>query len=125
MPVALILVVGQDQLILETRCAILRSAGYTVRSASSIRESIDLFHAGDFDLIVLCHSVCAEDRDRITLVIRSNGSRIPILTVASASTDFREGLADGTLSSRPQDLIKGLTDLLADDPHKTAQTVCQ
>lgn len=108
MPLVVILVVGQDPVILQTRSSILRSAGYAAREASTIAEAIDLFQNGDFDLVLLCHSLSVADRDRIVRFVRSGGSRVPIYTVSSASGDFQAGSADRVLSSRPQDLIKEL-----------------
>lgn len=108
----LILAVGQDPMVLNTRCSILQSEGYIVRSASSIAESINLFRGTDFDFVLLCHSISADDRDGLIRSIRFTGSHIPIYIVASVSTVFDIGLADGVLSSTPQDLIKQLGEVL-------------
>lgn len=108
MALLLILAVGDDPTILSTRCSILRSAGYIVMPASSVSESIDLFRNGDFDLMLLCHSIPVEHRNRLIRAVRSTGSHIPIYAVASASGDFQAGLANGTVSSRPRDLIDEL-----------------
>lgn len=108
MSLASILAVGQDPMVLSTRCSILRSAKYTVRSASSVEEAFDLFRKADFDLVLLCHSIPVEGHDRLIQVVRSTGSRIPIYIVAAASRDFEAGLADGIISSRPEDLLKEL-----------------
>lgn len=112
MPVVLILAVGQDPMVLSSRCSILRSAGYLVRPSSSIAEAIDVFEDLDLDLVLLCHSIPVEDRDRLTGVIRSTGSRIPIYTVGSASSDFEAGRADGIVSCRPEALIRELDAVL-------------
>lgn len=61
---SVILSVGQDPMVLSTRCSILRSAGYLVRPSSSIAEAIDLFDDLDVDLVLLCHSISVQDRDR-------------------------------------------------------------
>lgn len=108
MAFSLILAVSRDPMVLSTRCAILRSAGYIVRPASSAAEAIDLFRNVDFDLLLLCHSIAIPDRDQIIRAVRSTGSRVPIYTVASASGDFRTDHADEVVSSTPQDLIKAL-----------------
>lgn len=114
MALIVILAVGRDLALLETRCSVLRSAGYTIMSASRVTESIDLFRDGDFDLVLLCHSVPVQDRDRIIRFIRSTGSRIPVCIVNSASRDFQVGLADKSLSTGPQDLIKEIGAVLAE-----------
>lgn len=120
----LILAVGQDPLVLSTRCSILRSVGYIVRSASSASEAVDLFRSADFDLLLLCHSVAIPDRDRIIRAIRSTGSRVPIYTVSSSSGDFRADQADGILSSTPQDLIEELGAVSVSPPRGPASAEC-
>lgn len=112
MALTLILAVGQDPMVLSTRCSILQSAGYIVRSACSVAESIDSIQNADFDLLLLCHSIPLHDRDWLIRFIRSTGSQIPIYGVASAALEFQAGLANGVLASRPDDLIKQLRDVV-------------
>ena len=102
-----ILAVGLDRMVLSSRCSVLRSAGYLVRSASSIDEAIDGLDR-DFDLVLLCHSIPVQDRDRLINAIRSTHSQIPIYLVAPASNNYQAGLVDGILSSRPEALLKAL-----------------
>jgi DNA-binding response OmpR family regulator len=54
-PVTVLLAVGLDSSLLESQRSVCQSAGYNVTSAGSIREGIDQFHKGDFDLILLSH----------------------------------------------------------------------
>lgn len=116
MALAHILAAGRDPLVLSTRCSILRSVGYSVRSATSVAESIDLFRADEFDLLLLCHSLPVHDRNWFIGVVRSAGSHVPIFAISSASEEFRAGLADGILPSRPQDLIRELAAVLKAGP---------
>lgn len=108
----LILAVGQDPSILSTRASVLRSAGYIVREAWSAVESISLLENSDFDLVLLCHSLPVEERDRITRAIRSTGSQIPVFTVARGSGHLDDRLSDGLLPNNPRELIKGLSNAL-------------
>jgi CheY-like chemotaxis protein len=62
MPLTIVLSVGFDPALLMTRVLVLQSAGYLVEQASSVTKAIDLFQAGDFDLVLLCHSVPRKDR---------------------------------------------------------------
>lgn len=103
-----ILAVGLDPMVLSSRCSVLRSAGYLVRSASSIDGAIEELDR-DFDLVLLCHSIPVQDRDRLINAIRSTNSQIPIYLVAPASNNYQAGLVDGILSSRPQDLLTALS----------------
>ena len=102
----LILAVGLDQLILSSRCSVLRTAGHVVVPASSVAESIGLFPTSDFDLLLLCHSMSIEDRDRLTSLIRADDSHIPIYTVEANSNPTQCGISDGLLSSDPETLIE-------------------
>src|SRR6202034_3013643 len=73
-PQARVLSVGLDVRILDTRELILRSAGYSVVSAISIKEAVFLFKDGGFDVIVLCHTLSAKDCERLTGAVRASGS---------------------------------------------------
>jgi hypothetical protein len=67
-----------------------------VVSASSVKEAIDLFLAGDFDLVILCHSIPATDRERLTCLIRASGSLTPIVSIAETSGPH-DAFANATL----------------------------
>jgi DNA-binding response OmpR family regulator len=56
-----------------------------VVSASSIREAVDRFQDGDFDLVILCHSIPTKDRERLITLIRASGSLTPIVCIAKTS----------------------------------------
>ena len=103
-----IFAVGWDPIVLSSRCSVLRYDGCLVRSASSIDETIEGLSQTDFDLVLLCHSIPVQDRDRLIKIIRSANPQIPVYLVASASNDSEAGLVDGILSSRPEDLLKAL-----------------
>lgn len=103
-----ILAVGWDPTVLSSRCSVLRYAGYIVRSAASIDETIEGLSETDFELVLLCHSIPVQDRDRLIKVIRSAHPQIPIYLVSSAPSDSEAGLVDGILSSRPEHLLKAL-----------------
>lgn len=84
-PSALILSVGCDPSLLSTRSLLLQSAGYAVESASSVEDAIRRFRQGDFDLVILCHSLPEKERQRLIVLIRDYGSTIPLLLIAAAS----------------------------------------
>jgi DNA-binding response OmpR family regulator len=115
MPVALILSVGQEPMLLDTRSLILRAAGYLVESALSIKQAIHHLRTGDFDLVVLCHSIPSQERDRLVCLVRASGSTIPIVTVVpmSASEHHSEGLADATIAGDPRKLLLGIREALS------------
>ncbi len=107
----LVLSVCLDSSLLKTRRALLESAGYTVVSAFSLREAVDRFRDGDFDLILLSHSLPKQDRDRLVCLIRASGSRIPVVFLA-AGLDPNDTFADETVGSDPDSLLKGIREAL-------------
>jgi CheY-like chemotaxis protein len=82
MQMAVVLAVGFDSSLMRTRSLVLQSAGYIVASASSLKEAVARFQTGDFDLVLLCHSIPMRDRDHLTCLIRSTGSLTPVVSIA-------------------------------------------
>jgi CheY-like chemotaxis protein len=107
MPLTLVLSVGLDPALLATRNLVLQSAGYIVASVASVREAVDRFKGGDFDLMVLCHSIPERDRGWLTCLIRASGSHIPVVAV-SARPYERDGFADLTLDDDPYKFLEGV-----------------
>lgn len=117
MPQALVLSVGLDVRILDTRELILRSAGYSVVSATSIKEAVFLFKDGGFDVIVLCHTLSAKDCERLTGAVRASGSRIPIVCVSDSTLDNHNSFADATIDKTPAAFLKAIEDVLRNHAH--------
>src|SRR5690348_3227122 len=111
MPHTLILMVGRDRILVETRSQVLRAAGYSVVATFTPRQAIDEFVKGDFDLVLLCHSISGDGRERLVKVLREYTSRTPIISVAAFSGQF-DGFADGTIESDPSLLLAGLREVL-------------
>src|SRR5277367_1337889 len=76
-----ILSVGENRTLLETRNIILRAAGYIVESARSLKQAIDHCRVRDFDVVIMCHSVSSKDRDCLTCWIRASGSLTRVVSV--------------------------------------------
>jgi CheY-like chemotaxis protein len=108
MPLTLVLAVGLDPSLLATRTLVLESAGYTVASASSVKEGVDRLQAGDFDLVILCRSIPAKERERLSCLIRASGSHIPIVSTAGTQ-GHHDAFATATLDG--SDTKKFLSDL--------------
>jgi CheY-like chemotaxis protein len=107
MPLGFVLSVGLDSLALETRNLLLQSEGYIVVSAVSLKESVDRFLTGDFDLVLLDNSLPTKDRNRLTCLIRASGSRIPVVSVAP-EYNHDDSFADAKLESDGNKLIMGI-----------------
>jgi len=106
-----VLAVGLGPSLLATQSTEWKSAGYIVQSASSIREAISHFKAGDYDLVLLGNSISAENRERLTFLIRASGAQTPVVLMESRSANF-DSLADETLKNDSSEILTGLGELL-------------
>jgi DNA-binding response OmpR family regulator len=106
-----VLAVGLGPSLLATQSTEWKSAGYIVQSASSIREAISHFKAGDYDLVLLGNSISAENRERLTFLIRASGAQTPVVLMESRSANF-DSLADATLKNDSSEILTGLGELL-------------
>jgi hypothetical protein len=79
--------------------------------ASSIKEAADLFQSGDFDLVLLCHSVPTKERTRLANLIRISGSRTPIVSIAGNLGDC-DAFANATLEDGPHKFLVGIQKIL-------------
>ena len=102
----LILAVGNDPVLLQTRKQILQNAGYIVLSVST-SEAITQLRQRDFGIVILCHSIPADDRARLTGFIREHrpGSRVIFI---SSNFGVRDPLADATIESDPEHLVASM-----------------
>jgi hypothetical protein len=113
MSLTVVLAIGMDSWLLTAHSMAWRSAGFIVVSARAVREAIDQFNAGDFDLVLLGDSVSKEDKQRLTVLIRASGSRTPVVSIANAPGDF-DSFADATLKNDSGGLLMGIGELLAE-----------
>jgi CheY-like chemotaxis protein len=111
MPLRVVLAVGFDQSLLRLRTLVLQCAGYHVESASSLKEAVDRFQSGDFDLVLLCHSVPRKDRYRLTSFLRSSGSRTPIVSIAGTLGEC-DAFVTATLEDGPNKFLAGVRDVV-------------
>ena len=113
MALTLILSVGLDSDLLGSRNLVLQSAGYTVVSAHSVKEAVQRFQAGDFDLVLLCQSISMLEKERLTSWIRASGSRIPVVCVSGKLLDGY-ACSSGTVGSNPEALLAGIKEALTE-----------
>jgi CheY-like chemotaxis protein len=121
MEITLVLSVGLDPELLGSRNVVLQSVGYTVVRAYSLNAAMDCFQTFDFDAILLCQSIPANEKDRLTSWIRATGSRIPVVSVSS---NLRQGdpFADATVDSDPEILLKGMSEVLTKAANRATWT---
>lgn len=111
MPIIVILAVCLDPSFPEAQGVIWRSAGFIFLSASSVKEAIIHFKAGDFDLVLLGESIPVDARERLTFLIRATGSQVPVVSIAG-SPGQHDPFADATIEKDSSELLTGLGELL-------------
>ena len=119
MQIAVILAVGFDSSLMRTRRLVLQSAGYIVESASSLKEAAARFQAGDFDLVLLCHSIPIKDRDHLTCLIRATGSLTPVVSIAQ-NLGTCDAFVDATLEDGPNRFLDGIGEELGKAARRSA-----
>jgi DNA-binding NtrC family response regulator len=115
MPHIVTLSVGRDPLLLQTRGQVLRSDGYSVSSTVSAEQALQQFKAGDFDVVILCHSIPARERARLADAIHSHSPNTPVVVVA-AGFGGKDRAADAVIENEPTTLLQELPRLLANAP---------
>jgi DNA-binding NtrC family response regulator len=115
MPHIITLSVGRDPLLLQTRGQVLRSDGYTVSSTFSAEQARQQFKAGDFDIVILCHSIPARERERLADAIHSHSPNTPVVVVA-AGYGSKDRAADAVIDNEPATLLQELPKLLHKPP---------
>jgi CheY-like chemotaxis protein len=108
MPIKLILAVGREPALLEYRSQILRSAGYIVDSELSLKRAIQRYKYGDFDLVLLCHTIPVQERDRLISSIQAFGSLTPVVTVAPPGSQAPDAADDVTSEGRPEEFLSSI-----------------
>lgn len=111
MPHVMVLAIGRDPVLLQTRSQVLEAAGYTVVSELSLKNAVAKYTEGDFDLVLLCHSIPAKDRELLTQLLRQHTLRTPIVTIAAALCGL-DSFTDATIGNDPKELLAGLRELL-------------
>jgi CheY-like chemotaxis protein len=113
MSLTIILSVGENRTLLETRNMVLRATGYIVESARSLTQAIDQCLAREFDVVIMCHSLSSKDRDCLTCWIRASGSLTAVVSVyrnLGQSDDF----ADASVGNEPEKFLSGIQDVLTE-----------
>lgn len=112
MPLTFALAVGVDSSLLAIQRPVWQSAGCHITSVESIKEAIVQLRDGDFDLILLDQSIPVENRERLTFLIRTSGSRIPVVCVTD-DHDGHDSFADAATRNGPDDLLPVVGEVLA------------
>lgn len=111
METTVVLTVCLDPVFQGDQGAVWSSAGYVIVAANSIKEAMDYFKAGDFDLVLLGHSIAVEAKERLTFLIRATGSQVPVVCIAGPS-GRHDSLADATFEQDSSELLTGIDELI-------------
>jgi DNA-binding NtrC family response regulator len=114
----IVLMLGRDQVLLETHSQVLRAAGHTVVSSSCPEQPLSQLRMGDFDLFLLRHSIPQDDRELLSHLMREHAARTSVVSVA-ANPGHLDTFSDATVSNDPGELIKGLDELISRDGTRT------
>lgn len=120
MQVVFVLMVGLDGFLVETRCALLRAAGYLVESVYSMNEAAHRFLEGDFDMVLLCHTIPTRERHRLIRSIRATGSRTPVVYLARGVGE-EDAYASATVESSPEKFLQGIRETVAKEARSWAE----
>jgi CheY-like chemotaxis protein len=104
----LILSAGRDPDLLKTRNAALQAQGYRVAAAFDSYEVVDKLLNGDFDLVLLCHTMPEEDRRRLARIISRHTPSTPVILI-SQSTCESVTLEPGALQCSSDQVLATLT----------------
>jgi hypothetical protein len=108
-----VLAVGLDSSLVAGQRSAWQSAGYFVTPAKSIREAIVHLREGDFDLVLLGHSIPTDSREKFTFLIQESGSRTPVISITDSSTEC-DSFAGLTIGNESVNLLKSIRESMAE-----------
>ena len=107
MPRTNILCAGRDRPLLFTRARVLEEAGYIVTATSTSSDTIETFFSGDFDLVILCHSIPLEERERVAKLVHLHSPSTPVIALADMASR-RYDFGDLTVDSDADTLLRSV-----------------
>ena len=112
MPITIALAIGFDPWLLESQRTVWRSAGCFVTGTGSVREAMDQLKSGDFDMVLLDHSISLKNRDGMTSLVRASGSLIPVVCMTDLPGNADDS-ASSTIENEPEALLQRILGLFA------------
>ena len=107
-----VLSAGHDHTLLAIRNMVLARSGYQVVSAATPAEFIDRFFGGDFDLVILCHTIPEDERHRMADIVHKQSPSTPVVVLSDGLTSHHT-YATATVAADVRDLLNALPSLLA------------
>ena len=105
--VAVALTVGTDALLLHTRNQILRKYGVVTVSTNSAQEAFEVFQSGDFDFVLLCHTIPEAEREQLVAQIRRRSASTPVISVSDIFHQ-EDPFADATTINDPNTMLRDI-----------------
>ena len=112
MSLTVVLSVDFDPSMLGVQSSVWESAGYIIATVHSIRETIECFKLGDFDLVLLGPSLSFEDKERLTFLIRSLSSRTPVICITETA-GYQDAFADATVENDADKILATMEEVMA------------
>ena len=113
-----VLLVGDDEFLLETRAAVVRTTGAETLWCRS-DSVLEIQHRRPFDVVILCHSLPAELRSALCSLIHGRWPDTRILVLSSiraGSLPDGAEFADAVNSADPEELVLRTIELLRKGP---------
>lgn len=119
-----VLVVSRDEMLLRTRHMIL-GAFFCVECAGRFTEARAMLNTKPFDLIILCHSLTADECEQLALLAHAKIPRSQVLAMSASSRTTVKPWADKQLGvdAGPYGLVKKCAEMLGYALKSKARTV--
>jgi len=110
---ARVLVVSRDEMLLRSREMIL-GAYFAVQGAGRFVEAKSLLTSNNFDLVVICHSLTADECERLAAMAHEHSHRCQVLAMSPSSRGSMKPWADKQLGvdAGPYGLLKKCAEML-------------
>jgi CheY-like chemotaxis protein len=87
----LILVLGYDERLLETRRMVLERAGFQVLTAHQMEQAKEVTVTSDVDLLLLCHTLSDRDVRNVASYVREERLSTKLLLITTVTASVFEG----------------------------------
>ena len=94
----LLLSVGSNPELMKLRSLVLLKAGYALREAMDTTDAVKIFKAGDFDLVIICHTIPERERLALIAAVREERPSAKIIVIRKDG-ELSGKLADETVHS--------------------------
>jgi len=108
-----ILSISYDAALLDTRRMLLQAAGYEVTSAVGFAEALELCD-GDFDLVIMGHSIPGKDKRAIVKELREHGCVAPVVSLLRIGEKSIPEASHTADPGDPQGMLETISQILSD-----------